>query len=285
MLAGGSGTRLYPATLGVSKQLLPVHDKPMVYYPLSTLMLAGVREALLISTPQDLPTFRRLLGDGASFGMAIEYAEQPRPEGLAQALALARDYLAGSPSVLVLGDNVFYGHGLTGALRGAAAREEGATVFAYRVADPERYGVVEFDADGTALSIEEKPEKPKSDQAVVGLYIYDATAPERATRLRPSARGELEITDLNRAYLEEGRLRVERLGRGVAWLDTGTHDALRQASTFVEAVENRQGLKIACLEEIAFAQGWIDLDGLRAAAERYGKSDYGRYLARLASEG
>ena len=264
--------------------MLPVHDKPMVYYPLSTLMLAGIREALVISTPQDLPLFQRLLGDGSGFGMALSYAEQPRPEGLAQALTIAREFLEGGPSLLVLGDNVFYGHGLTDCLLSAASHEEGATVFAYRVADPERYGVVEFDGDGKALSIEEKPTSPKSDHAVVGIYFYDATAPERAARQKPSARGELEITDLNRAYLAEGKLRVERLGRGVAWLDTGTHESLRQASTFVEAVESRQGLKIACLEEIAFAQGWIGLPELRAAAERYGKSDYGHYLARLAAE-
>jgi len=285
LLAGGSGTRLYPLTLAVSKQLMPVYDKPMVYYPLSVLMMAGMREILVISTPHDLPLFRRLLGDGSRLGLHLAYAAQPSPDGLAQALTIAADtgFLAdGVPSALVLGDNLFYGHDLRATLRAAAARPDGATIFAYHVAEPGAYGVVEFDAAGHALSLEEKPAHPKSNYAVPGLYFYDGLAPVLARSLRPSARGELEITDLNRLYLERGALRVEILGRGTAWLDTGTPDALADASQFVAVIEQRQGLKIACLEEIAFRQGWLDRAGLEAAASFHGKSRYADYLRRLA---
>ena len=281
LLAGGSGTRLYPATLAISKQLLPIYDKPMVYYPLSTLMLAGVRDVLLISTPQDLPGYQRLFGDGSQFGIRISYAEQPRPEGLAQAFHIGRDFVAGGPACLVLGDNIFYGHGLPALLHRAATRTDGATIFAYQVRDPERYGVVEFDPDGRALSLEEKPTKPRSDFAVVGLYFYDPQITEIAAGVRPSARGELEITDVNRAYLERGQLRVEIMGRGFAWLDTGTHESLLQAGNFIEAIQNRQGLKVSCLEEIAFRLGYITRDEVLEQAGRLGKTDYAEYLRRL----
>jgi len=284
VLAGGSGSRLHPVTIAVSKQLLPIHDKPMVYYPLSALMLAGIRDILLISTPQDLPLYRRLLGDGSGFGVRMDYVEQPRPEGLAQAFLLGRDWIAGERVCLVLGDNVFYGHGFTRQLRTAAAREAGATIFAYRVSEPQRYGVVEVDDTGRAISIEEKPKSPKSDYAVVGIYFYDERVVSIAERVRPSWRGELEITDVNRAYLEMGALHVEKLGRGVAWLDTGTHETLLQASNFVETIEKRQGLKVACLEEIAFLNGWIDRDQLRARGEALDQTPYGRYLLMVASE-
>ena len=285
ILAGGSGSRLHPLTIAVSKQLMPVYDKPMVYYPLSVLMMAGMREILVISTPHDLPLFQRLLGDGSRLGLHLAYAAQPSPDGLAQALTIAADtgFLAdGVPSALVLGDNLFYGHDLRATLRAAAARPDGATIFAYHVAEPRAYGVVEFDAAGHALSLEEKPAHPKSNYAVPGLYFYDGLAPVLARSLRPSARGELEITDLNRLYLERGALRVEILGRGTAWLDTGTPDALADASQFVAVIEQRQGLKIACLEEIAFRQGWLDRAGLEAAAALHGKSRYADYLRRLA---
>ncbi len=281
VLAGGSGTRLHPMTLAMSKQLLPVYDKPMIYYPVSVLMLAGAREILIISTPEDLPAFRRLLGSGAQWGVAFSYAEQPRPEGLAQAYTIGAAFVEGRNSALVLGDNIFYGHGLTASLRAARERRDGATVFAYRVRDPERYGVVEFDREGRARSIEEKPLAPKSDWAVTGLYFYDARAPEYAAALEPSARGELEITDLNRIYLESGALNVERLGRGFAWLDTGTPGSLLEAAQYVQAIEQRQGQRIACLEEIAFHQGWIDEAAVREAAARLAKSGYGDYLLKV----
>jgi glucose-1-phosphate thymidylyltransferase len=281
VLAGGSGTRLHPMTLAASKQLLPVYDKPMVYYPLSALMLAGAREILVISTPEDLPAFKRLLGSGAQWGLDISYAEQPRPEGLAQAYTIGASFVEGRNSALVLGDNIFYGHGLTDSLASAAGRPDGATVFAYHVRDPERYGVVEFDRDGRAVSLEEKPAQPKSNWAVTGLYFYDSRAPDYAATLKPSGRGELEITDLNRIYLEAGALIVERLGRGFAWLDTGTPAALLEAAQYVQAIEQRQGQRVACLEEIAFAQGWIDADAMRAAAKRFAKSGYGDYLLQV----
>jgi glucose-1-phosphate thymidylyltransferase len=285
VLAGGSGTRLYPATLGVSKQLLPVYDKPMVYYPLSTLMLAGIREVLLISTPEDAPAFERLLGNGERFGLEIRYAVQPRPEGIAQAFLIARDWLAGSGVALALGDNLFFGDGLSAMLQAAAARTEGATVFGYWVSDPERYGVVEFDADGRARSIEEKPKEPRSHWAVTGLYFYDAGVVDVAASLRPSARGELEITDVNLAYLRRGLLHVERLGRGYAWLDTGTHEALLQAHNFIHAVQERQGLMVACLEEIAFRMGYLGREELLRIAGSMDKNAYGRYLLGIAGEG
>jgi glucose-1-phosphate thymidylyltransferase len=281
VLAGGAGTRLHPLTVAVSKQLLPVYDKPMVYYPLSVLMLAGVRDILLISTPHDLPLFERLLGDGSQWGVSISYAAQPKPEGLAQAFVIGADFIGDGPSCLVLGDNIFYGHGVGGALQEAAALTDGALIFAYYVSEPERYGVVAFDADGRAVSLEEKPEKPKSPYAVPGLYFYGPGVAERARALRPGARGELEITDLNRLYLDEGRLQVRVLGRGVAWLDTGTNRSLMEAGQFVQVIEDRQGLKIACLEEIALAQGWIGLPELRTACDRMGKSSYADYLRRL----
>ena len=283
VLAGGAGTRLHPMTLAISKQLLPVYDKPMVYYPLSVLLLAGIRDILLISTPHDLPHFRRLLGDGSSFGVNLAYAEQPRPEGLAQAFVIGRDFLDGSRAALVLGDNVFYGHGFQEILHRTAARDDGATIFAYAVRDPERFGVVEFDASGRAVSLEEKPRQPRSPFAVPGLYFYDADVCDIAAGLRPSPRGELEITDLNRAYLERGALGVEVLGRGFAWLDTGTPDALMQAAAFVQTIQERQGLKIACLEEIALRMGWLSRDDLAAAGRRM-NNDYGRYLVQIAAE-
>ena len=283
VLAGGSGTRLYPLTVAVSKQLMPVYDKPMVYYPLSVLMLSGIREILIISTPADLPLFRRLLGDGSAFGVRFSYAEQARPEGLAQAFHIAGDigFLRDEPAALVLGDNLFYGHDLVKSLERATTRVDGATIFGYHVADPRSYGVVEFAADGRVVSLEEKPAQPKSNYAIPGIYFYDAEVVARARSLRPSARGELEITDLNRLYLEAGRLHVEVLGRGTAWLDTGTHDSLLEAGQFVSVIENRQGLKIACLEEIAWRQGWIDRATLEANVTRLGKSSYGAYLRRV----
>ena len=283
ILAGGAGTRLHPMTQVVSKQLMPVYDKPMIYYPLGTLMLAGVREILIITTPHDRPAFERLLGDGGQWGLSLSYAEQPRPEGLAQAYVIGADFVAGGPSALILGDNIFYGRG-AGEVFGRAMGREGATVFAYHVTDPQRYGVAAFDSTGRAVDLEEKPSAPKSNWAVTGLYVYDAQAPELAAALKPSARGELEITDLNRAYLERGKLSVETMGRGFAWLDTGTPESLLEASQFVHALESRQGLRVACPEEIACIQGWISPAQLMSLGEGLAKCDYGKYLMRRARE-
>jgi glucose-1-phosphate thymidylyltransferase len=284
LLAGGRATRLHPITRAISKHLMPIYDKPMIYYPLSVLMIAGIREILVISTPSDLPQFRRLLGDGSQWGIRLSYAEQQRPDGIAQALLIAGDFLAGGPSCLILGDNLFYGEGISSLLKRTVARTDGATIFGYRVSDPQRYGVVSFDSEGRAISIEEKPASPVSNYAVTGLYFYDGEAVDIASRLRPSSRGELEITDLNRAYLERGALNVERLGRGVAWLDTGTADALLHAANFVQIVESRQGLKIACLEEIALNLGYININQVLALATRIANSEYGQYLLQLGKQ-
>jgi len=285
ILAGGSGTRLYPITKAVSKQLLPVFDKPMIYYPLSVLMLAGIREVLIINTPHEQALFQHLLGDGSQWGMKIEYAAQPSPDGLAQAFLIGREFLAGGPSCLVLGDNIFYGHGLTQLLQRANAQERGATVFGYWVRDPERYGVAEFDASGKVIGLEEKPTQPKSSYAVTGLYFYDGRASDFAAGLTPSPRGELEITDLNRCYLDDGSLQLEKMGRGYAWLDTGTHESLVEASTFIETIEKRQGLRVSCPEEIAYFNGWIDDDQLRELARPLAKNGYGQYLLGLLEHG
>ena len=282
ILAGGAGSRLHPLTLAVSKQLLPVYDKPMIYYPLSVLMLAGIRDVLIINTPHEQELFKRLLGDGSAWGMNIRYAVQPSPDGLAQAYLIGRDFVGGQPSCLVLGDNIFYGHGLTDVLRRAAAQTEGATVFGYYVRDPERYGVAEFDEAGRVLSLEEKPKQPKSNYAVTGLYFYDGQASDYAAALKPSPRGELEITDLNKVYLAQGNLRCEKLGRGYAWLDTGTHESLIEAGNFIETIVSRQGLRVCCPEEIAFQNGWIDAEQLLRIAAPLAKSGYGDYLARIA---
>ncbi|WFC42841.1 glucose-1-phosphate thymidylyltransferase RfbA [Pseudoxanthomonas sp. SE1] len=285
ILAGGSGTRLYPLTQAISKQLLPVYDKPMIYYPLSVLMLAGIRDVLVINTPHEQALFKALLGDGSQWGMNIEYAVQPSPDGLAQAYLIGRDFVDGKPSCLVLGDNIFYGHGFTDQLRRADSRESGATVFGYWVNDPERYGVAEFDKDGRVIGIEEKPSTPRSNYAVTGLYFYDGRASEYAASLKPSPRGELEITDLNRCYLEAGNLHLEQLGRGHAWLDTGTHQSLLEASTFIETIEARQGLRVCCPEEIAYGNGWIDAAQLEKLAAPLAKNGYGQYLLSLAARG
>ena len=285
ILAGGSGTRLHPITRAVSKQLLPVYDKPMIYYPLATLMLAGIREVLVINTPHEQAMFQRLLGDGSQWGIEITYAVQPSPDGLAQAFTIGRDFIAGQPSCLVLGDNIFYGHGFTERLKRAAAREHGATVFGYWVRDPERYGVAEFDAAGKVIGLEEKPAQPKSHYAVTGLYFYDARVCDYAAALKPSPRGELEITDLNRCYLDDGSLHLEQLGRGFAWLDTGTHESLMEAGNYIETIENRQGLKVCCPEEIAYLNGWINAEQLLALAAPLAKTGYGQYLQQLTKQG
>jgi glucose-1-phosphate thymidylyltransferase len=285
ILAGGSGTRLHPITRAISKQLLPVYDKPMIYYPLATLMLAGIREVLVINTPHEQDMFQRLLGDGSQWGIDIHYAVQPSPDGLAQAFTIGRDFIAGKPSCLVLGDNIFYGVGLTERLKRAAARESGATVFGYWVRDPQRYGVAEFDADGRVIGLEEKPAQPKSNYAVTGLYFYDSRVCDYAAALRPSPRGELEITDLNRCYLDDRSLHLEQLGRGFAWLDTGTHESLMEAGNYIQTIENRQGLQVCCPEEIAFNSGWIDAGQLLKLAAPLAKTAYGRYLQQLAQQG